>query len=209
MEAVIEPYRINVNKSMNEVLAYSPLDLKKSDGELNSPLGNLMADALMELANPIFQKRTGKSIDIVLLNYGGIRSSISGGNITTRTAYELMPFENEVVIAKLDGAAIREMVRYLIDSGAAHPLAGIELQLDGNNSIKKMLIQGKPLVENEIYYVATHDYLVQGGDNMTFFSKAQEVTNIDYKVRNLLIDYFREQDTIAPVRDNRYLRIQQ
>ncbi|NJW51469.1 5'-nucleotidase C-terminal domain-containing protein [Salinimicrobium oceani] len=202
----IEPYRENIEKEMNLVLSYAPVDLTKSEGELNTAIGNMMADAVMELGNPIFTKRTGKTIDIVLLNYGGIRSSIGKGEITTRTAYEVMPFENELVIAHLKGEDVREMVRYLIDDGSAHPVAGIELEIGEDNTIKKMLIQGKPLNDEQLYFVATHDYLLQGGDNMTFFSNAQEVTPLNYKIRNILIDYFRQYDTIAPVRDQRFIR---
>jgi 2',3'-cyclic-nucleotide 2'-phosphodiesterase (5'-nucleotidase family) len=32
-------------------------------------------------------------MDIVLLNHGGIRSIIPKGEVTTRTAFEIMPFE--------------------------------------------------------------------------------------------------------------------
>lgn len=207
IQAFIAPYKAHIDREMNEVLAYVPYDLTKTEGELNTAIGNLMADALMELSNPVFNSRTGKNIDIVLLNFGGIRSSISKGNITTRTAFQVMPFENEVVVAKMKGEHVREMIRYLIDSGSAHPVAGIELQLEEDNSIRKVLIQGEPLEDGSPYYVATNDYLLQGGDNMTFFSYAEEVTNLDYKIRNLLIDYFRKNDTIKPVRDNRFIRI--
>lgn len=207
MSEFIRPYKEHIDREMNQVLSYSTFDLTKSDGELNTAIGNMMADAVMELSNPVFQNRTGRAIDIVLLNHGGIRSSISKGAVTTRTAYQVMPFENEVVVAKLKGEHIREMVQYLIDSGAAHPVAGIELEIGQDNSINKVLIQGEPLEDERDYFVATNDYLLKGGDNMVFFSNATEVTNLDYKIRNLLIDYFGKKDTIAPVRDNRFIRI--
>ena len=208
LSAFIEPYKEHIDREMNAVLAYTPTDLKKTDGELNTAIGNLMADAVMELSDQVFKARTGNSIDLVLLNHGGIRSSISRGNITTRTAYQVMPFENEVVVAALKGEHVRELVRYLIDSGSAHPVAGLELLINANNVIEKMLIQGEPLQEEKIYYVATNDYLYQGGDNMSFFSKATDATGLDYKIRNVLIDYFRAQDTIAPIRDQRFIRLE-
>ncbi len=127
--AFIKPYKENIDREMNMVLAYVPWDMTKNDGELNTAIGNMMADAVMELSNPVFKKRTGNSIDIVLLNHGGIRSAISKGNITTRTAFQVMPFENEVVVAKMKGEHIREMITYLIDAGSAHPVAGIQLEI--------------------------------------------------------------------------------
>ena len=208
LEMFIEPYKLNIDREMDQILAYVPYNLTKTDGELNTALGNLMADALMKLSNPIFEKRTGENIDVVLLNFGGIRSSIARGNVTTRTAFEVMPFENEVVVATLKGEAIRDMIHYLIDSGNAHPVAGIELQLEADNSIKKVLIQGEPIKNDKTYNVATSDYLLQGGDNMVFFLKARKVTPLDYKIRNLLIDYFKQKDTLTPVKDQRFIKIE-
>lgn len=203
----ITPYKEHIDREMNAVLAYTPYNLQKTDGELNTAIGNMMADAVMELASPVFEERTGKSIDAVLLNHGGIRSSVNKGEITTRTAFQVMPFENEVVVAEMKGTHINEMITYLLDAGTAHPVAGLELEIDSENKIRKVLIQGEPIVKEKSYYVATNDYLYNGGDNMVFFSRAVSVTSLDYKIRNLLIDYFREKDTIAPVRDQRFIRI--
>lgn len=206
IQAFIAPYKKHIAQEMDSVLAFAPESLDKTNGELNSAIGNMMADAVMELANPVFKNRSGNSIDVVLLNYGGIRSSVSKGPITTRTAYELMPFENEVVVATLSGKAINDMISYLAEAHVAHPISGMQLILNQDNSVKKILIQGEPLEENKIYYVATNDYLYNGGDEMYFFSQAQNVMNLDYKIRNILIDYFKKKDSISPVIDNRFIR---
>ncbi len=206
ISAFIAPYKKRIAQEMDSVLAYAPNNLSKTNGTLNTAIGNMMADAVMEMSNPIFKARTGNNLDMVLLNHGGIRSSINEGEVTTRTAYQLMPFENEVVVAHLKGEQIKEIVNYLIEGQTAHPIAGMELVLNGNNEIQKAFIQGKPIQDDEIYYVATNDYLYEGGDNMIFFSKSQDVTGLDYKIRNLLIDYFSLKDTIAPVVDQRFIK---
>lgn len=206
IEDFILPYKKKIDKEMDAVLAYAPYDLVKTDGDLNTAIGNMMADAVMELANPVFEGRTGKSIDIVLLNFGGIRSALNRGNVTTRTAFQIMPFENQVLVAEMPGEKVDDLVHFLIDSGTAHPVAGIELVVNENNAIEKILIQGKPLDKDQTYYVATNDYLYNGGDNMNFF-KGTEGYDLDYKIRNLLIDFFKKYDTIAPVIDQRFIRI--
>ena len=206
IDAFISPYKEHIDQEMSAVLAYAPKDLVKTEGELNTAIGNMMADAVMELANPVFKSRTGNTIDIVLLNYGGIRSSLNHGDVTTRSAYQIMPFENQVIVAKMSGSKIDELVHFLIDAGTAHPVAGIELAVNSNNALQKILIQGQPLDKNKSYYVATNDYLYNGGDNMTFFS-GTESFDLDYKLRNVLIDYFTKHDTIAPVTDQRFIRI--
>jgi 2',3'-cyclic-nucleotide 2'-phosphodiesterase (5'-nucleotidase family) len=57
-------------------------------------------------------------------------------------------------------------------------------------------VQGKPLELDKTYYVVTSDYLSNGGDNMTFFKKGTHRYDIDYKLRNIIIDYFKEVDTL-------------
>ena len=47
----IEPYRLNVNKNLDSVLAFSVDTYSKNDGELNTAIGNLMADAVFKEAN--------------------------------------------------------------------------------------------------------------------------------------------------------------
>ena len=209
LDAFVAPYKERIAQEMDSILAYAPNNLSKTEGELNTAIGNMMADAVMELSNPVFESRTGKSIDMVLLNHGGIRSPVNKGKVTTRTAYQIMPFENEVLVAELKGEQIKEIIEFLIKGSTAHPIAGMELHIDSNNEIIKASIQGKPIEDDKIYHVATNDYLYEGGDNMIFFSKARDVTETDYKIRSLLIDYFQKKDTINPVVDQRFIRINQ
>ena len=204
----ILPYHNHVDKMLDSTLAYASLDISKTDGFYNTTAGNLMADIILEQAAPIFKSRTGKNLDFVLLNHGGIRSSISKGKVSARTAFEVMPFENNTVVVELKGQSVKEMLDYLIRSKRAHPIAGIQLVLNKDDSIKSLTIQGVPFDEKKSYYVATSDYLVSGGDDMVFFKDAMEVTDIDYMIRNALIDYFTKVDTLAPKVDLRYYKIE-
>ncbi len=61
-------------------------------------------------------------------------------------------------------------------------------------------------MDDSTYYIATSDYLFYGGDNMKFFNGAVNSIPSDYKLRNVLIDYFTKTDTIRSQRDNRYTR---
>ncbi len=208
IENFIKPYSAHINRTLDSILAYNPIDLDKNDGELNTAIGNLMADAVMEQANKIFKSRTGNSIDIVLLNHGGIRSSIPQGPVTTRTAYKIMPFENEVVIAELTGKKVQEMVKYLENNRTAHPVSGIDILLNKDYDLVHAKISGRDIDPDKNYFVATSDYLQQGGDNMIFFKDPVNLYRLDYKLRNLFIDYFSITDTILTRRDNRYIRQQ-
>ena len=192
----IKPYRENINKDLDSVISFTNVTLDKSKGEWQSNIGNFMADACMELATPIFLKQQNKQIDIVLLNSGGIRSIIPKGNITKRNAFEVMPFENSLIVVALKGNEIMAMVNHIIKEKKPHPLNGLQIFLNKENTIAKVLFKNKEIERNQIYYVATNDYLANGGDNMTFFLKNEGTFDLNYKIRNVLIDYFIKYKTI-------------
>lgn len=209
VEDIINPYKLNLDKTMNQVLSFSVDNYSKNDGDYNTAIGNLMADAIFELTNPVFKLRTGKNIDMVLLNHGGIRSILPKGNITTKTAYKLMPFENSVVVVALKGSVVLEMTNYLKVSDKAHPISGLELVINADNSYQKIQISNRDVDLEKIYFVATNDYLYKGGDQMEFFKKSDTLYELNYKIRNVLLDYFSINDTLNPKIDQRFIKLKQ
>lgn len=206
IETYVQPYRNRINQVLDSTLAYAPKTLTKEDGKYNTSAGNLMADIVLQAADPIFKSRTNNEIDFVLLNHGGIRSIISKGNVTARNAYEVMPFENSIVVVELSGHLVIELVNFVKNSGRAHPIAGMQIVLRKDNEVASIKIQGKSLHEEQIYYVATHNYLVRGGDDMVFFKDAKNPINTDYLIRNAMIDYFTKVDTLKAIVDDRFYK---
>ncbi|GAL65736.1 5'-nucleotidase C-terminal domain-containing protein [Jejuia pallidilutea] len=205
IEAFIAPYRDRIERDLDSVLAYAVDTYSKSDGELNTAIGNLMADIVLSEGNKIFNKRTGENIDVVILNYGGIRAEIPKGPVSARTAYNVMPFENEIVVAGLKGEKINEAINYLVSRKSANPIAGLNIVVDKDYNLVSAKINNKAIDYNKTYYFATSDYLYNRGDNMTFFQPNEELHEINYKIRNAMIDYFKKTDTINPVIDNRFI----
>ena len=196
----VKPYSDNINKDLNSVLAYCPETQDKSKGTWQSNIGNLLAEITFELGNPVFQKRENKTIDVCLLNHGGIRAVIPKGDVTTRTAFEVMPFENSLIIVGLTGKEIKTLAEYIIKEKKPHPLYGMKIYIDKNTlAINKIEINDKPLDENQLYYVGTSDYLANGGDNMTFFKESKIKFDMEYKLRNMMIDYFKKVDSIPNI----------
>ncbi len=203
VENIIKPYREKVEKEMTTVISYSPINLNRTDGDLESSLGNLMADLSYERANPVFNLRTGKNIDFAMFNYGGIRAGISKGDITNENAFNLMPFENSLVVAELTSEKIKELTDYLIAENKAHPLSK-QFNLMVTEKGYDLKINNAPLDNSKTYFVLTSDYLQNGGDNMNFFKNPINLYKLDYKVRNAIIDYFKETDTIKVNLDGRF-----
>lgn len=207
IERFIKPYRTHLNATLDSVLAYSVDTYSKRDGEYNTAIGNMMADAVYEQANKVFNMRTGNTIDFVLLNHGGIRSIISKGEITLRTAYEVMPFENSVVVVNMPGEKVQELLNYLSKAKRAHPISQLSIVLDKEGNLNSANLRGEPIDPGKSYFVATNDYLYNGGDRMTFFQPNDGLEVLDYKIRNVLIDHFMKIDTLNPVIDDRFIQL--
>ena len=200
IQKFITPYKKHINKDLDSVLAYNPITQDKSKGVWETNIGNLFASTTLELSQPIFRKRENKTIDFCMLNHGGIRAIIPAGNVTSRTAYEIMPFENSIMIVGLTGKEVLDLANYVLTEKKPHPLEGIVINTNKEYSkITSIKINNIPLDENKLYYVATSDYLANGGDNMTFFKNSTIKFDLDYKLRNLFIDYFKKVDTIPNI----------
>ncbi|MCR4030035.1 MULTISPECIES: 5'-nucleotidase C-terminal domain-containing protein [Flavobacterium] len=196
IEAFIKPYRDHINQDLDNVLAYCPETLDKSTGKWQTSIGSLLADVCLQKGNTVFKSRENKDIDLCLLNHGGIRAILPKGNVTTRTAFEIMPFENNLVVIALKGEQIQDIAAYIIKEKKPQPLSGMTFTITKDNTAKNIMVQGKPLDLNKTYYVATNDYLANGGDSMTFFAKGTQKFDLNYKLRNVLIDYFKDVDTV-------------
>lgn len=201
----IAPYKEKMIAEINTVLSYAPKDLTRTDGKLESTLGNLLADLTFKRANPIFKKQTGKNIDFSMFNFGGIRAGIPAGNVSNKNAFELMPFDNILVVVELSGQKVEALIAYLIKSNTAHPLSkNIALTITKNGY--QLYINNKKFDNNKSYFVLTSDYLQSGGDNMTFFKNPIQRVSLEYKMRDAIVDYFKSVDTLKSSLDQRFKR---
>ncbi|UOH77279.1 5'-nucleotidase C-terminal domain-containing protein [Ornithobacterium rhinotracheale] len=199
---IIAPYKKQLDQEMDQVLTYNPYDLRKG---MNANLSNLLADQLLEAGNKIFQKKYHHDIDVALLNAGGIRRTFTPGNITVRSIFELMPFENEAVVVKLNGKDFLKMIDYLKEHRKkGHPIAGLSFSLDAPD-LNIMLSNNRKFDVNKSYWVITNDYLQKGGDGMTFLTQPEEIIKINEKLRDIFIQEFKANDTLQINNNPRYL----
>lgn len=200
VENFILPFRNHITNDLNQVLAFNPIDQDKSIGVWETNIGNLLAQATFELSYPIFLKLNQKKLDGCILNHGGIRAIIPKGNVTTKTAFNVMPFENSVVIVALTGNELKNLANYIIAEKKPHPLYGIVIYTDNEaKRILKIEMNDQIVEDEKTYYIATSDYLANGGDNMLFLKESSTKYTLDYKLRNLFIDYFTKIDTLPNI----------
>lgn len=191
--------------------------------ESESPLGNIVADALRESV----------SADFALMNGGGVRAPIEAGKITFASVFRTLPFENAVVTVDLTG---RELVRLLrvATSGARglpsvsglklkllddlHQAKGEDLNGDGRietwefNMLREVTdSDGHPLEPDHLYKLATVDFLTSGGDDLEWpFSKVgSERFHLEGgpTMRDALLQYLKGHSPLSEVRLGRFERV--
>jgi 2',3'-cyclic-nucleotide 2'-phosphodiesterase (5'-nucleotidase family) len=197
--AMIAPYKTRLDSLMNVDIIYAEGEFRKDQPE--GSLGNMVCDVLMRYA-----KKQGYSPDLCLMNNGGLRIPvIYKGSVSVRTIYELMPFENQLLLLKIKGSKMQELLETIAATGGA-PVAGIKMEID-NRSISSLTIQGKPFDVSKEYWVLTSDYLANGGDKADALKDPLEVKDFNKLIRDVLIETLAAMDTegahLVPITDGR------
>lgn len=164
--ALIAPYTEKLNAIMLSGLA--PLSGELKLGKPESTLGNWITDVLQRYIT----ETKGIKCDFTLSNYGGVRSNfIKQDSLRVGMIFELLPFDNELLVLDLKGSDIEALVRYTAKSGFWPVSKGINI-LQTDNKIEWIKIQGQPLVPEQTYRVQMIDYVANGGDGTAFLATA-------------------------------------
>ena len=198
----INPYKKVHDEQMYIVLAKSEDALIKADVE--STLGNFFCDAVLFETKKILG-RDSLILNAAVFNKGGLRNSLPKGNITVGNIFELMPFDNEVVLLKLSGEQFKDMLDKICEKGGL-PVGGIRMVMKGNKPFD-VFVNNEVFDEKKDYWVVTSDYLANGGDSYTFFKNAKERKIMNVLLRNMIINYCEDitklGKTIKPQLDGR------
>ena len=188
---IIKPYKNSLDSSMNEVLAISELEM--TTGSPEGLLGNFVCDLSLEIGNEYFEKIYKDKADFVILNNGGLRTFLPKGEVTRRKCYEIMPFENELVVVTLSAKNANELFGYIAKKSVkvgsrkqGVPISGNVKVLLNDKFPKDIYINESPFVGKQ-YKVITTDYLANGGDNMSFFKNPINRQKLGIKLRDAII----------------------
>ena len=183
-EAMIAPYRTQVSAKMNEIIGTATTELRKANYE--SPLGNFVVDLMLEQTN----KMVDMPVDMAQTTNGGLRVPIPAGPVNVGNIFELMPFENEVIILTLDGPTTQELFDFAAKTGIS-PIANATYTVQ-NGKATDVKIGGKPLDTSRNYTIVTSDYLAGGGDNMVMFKKAIKSEKVGIMMRDMILKHIKE-----------------
>ena len=175
-----------------------------------SPLGNLIADAMREAVGT----------DFALMNAGGIRAELREGELTYSDMFEVSPFDNYPTIVKLTGAEIAELLN-LTSTGerGIMQVSGLRYTYDAaidkekpfpqrRRLVSVTLPNGQPLDPAREYTVAMPDFIAGGGDGSEpLMSRlGRDKINVLQKqsIRDLVIEVLAKRGKpIQPVMEGR------
>jgi 2',3'-cyclic-nucleotide 2'-phosphodiesterase (5'-nucleotidase family) len=185
-EALIAPYRQQVNQKMNEVIGRATTELNGRTGKVETNLGNFVADLQQAQA----ARLTGKPVDMGVITRGGLRAVIPQGEVKVGDIFEVMPFENELLVLTLSGQTVQQMFQYAAEkknlsvSNATYTIR--------NNIPEDIRIGGRPFDLQRTYTIAISDYLAYGGDDMNFLKNALRTDKAGILLREAIIRQIRD-----------------
>ncbi|MFM2135793.1 MAG: hypothetical protein RL021_1193, partial [Bacteroidota bacterium] len=140
------PYREQLEKQMKEVLCTSAVAMEK--GTPDGALGNFVADVCLEMGNRrLNESGIGSNLtaDVVILNNGGLRRPIPAGPVCLGDFYEVMPFENQLVVLTCNGRLLQQICEFIASKGGT-PVSGMGFIIGvTNDKPLKVNIKGLPL----------------------------------------------------------------
>ena len=177
---IIKPYSDSVNKLMNVVIGYNQSPLEKRRQQ--NTLGFFMTDAFLEMA----RQKVDAKVDAAFMNAGGIRlPDLPAGAVTQGKIYELMPFDNLMVLLIVKGSLLKEYLDTLAANDGIIE-SGITMQIV-NKTAQQVMIGAKPLDLNAEYIIAHSDYVA---NNSSLLKGLRRTTN-GYLLRDAILDYIK------------------
>lgn len=201
----IQPYKQKMERLMQDTLGFSEQLLDKDRrGGTQSKLGNFMADLLLQHGRNTLDKK----IDISLANAGGLRTTLPMGPITLGKVYEVMPFDNTVMVLEVTTAQIDSLVQMAV-AGKDVLFGGMRIEVDETGK-PQVWVGSTPLQADRTYKLITSDYLATGGSSMSFLRSSKVLNNTGLFIRDFMADYIRAEHKagrrINPTLDDRFIR---
>lgn len=186
IKAYIQPFKDSLDKEMKQIIGHAKQRLNK--GMPESLLTNFTADLLLEESIKTAKSESLEVPDIAIINHKGLRTIIDEGPITVEKIYQLMPFENKLVLVTLSKDQLVELFNYMASVGG-DGLSGATFTIKDGKA-QNIKVNGKALTKAN-YIIATNDYLAKGGDKFTIFTKALSQKETHAKLRDLIIDHIK------------------
>jgi 2',3'-cyclic-nucleotide 2'-phosphodiesterase (5'-nucleotidase family) len=155
-----------------------------------SKLSNLLADILIWVAKDFDEKPV-----ISVYNMGGIRASLSKGDVTIGNVIDVAPFENKLCFMTLKGSQVTTLFEQIAARGGEGVNNAVRAVISKDNKLVSLKINGEEVNPDADYRVATIDYLADGNDGLPVLKSGTNRKMLIDKSNNLrfvIMDFFRE-----------------
>lgn len=181
-QRLVDFYEKEAKPRADRVIGTIPTDLKREafpGGD--SPLGDVIADAMLFTTRPP-NEAAGQ---IALMNPGGVRADLKGGDVTYGSAYTVQPFGNQVVTVSLTGQQIIDLLEQQWknpDKTTVLAPSGITYSYDPNGAPNRKVVRDsvkigdQPINPVAKYRVTTNNFLAAGGDGFSVFTQSTDLT---------------------------------
>ena len=194
-DEVLAKYRATMQDQLCEVLGYATEDMIVCRPECN--MVNWTADALLAKAKQYCPQR----VDMSLVNIGGVRCNWTKGELTRGNVFELMPFDNELVVVTLKGTDLLDLCQVFAQVGG-EGVAGLRMAAEDKQLINAT-IDGNEIVPEGLYTIATSDYLSGGKDKLTPLTNRVDIWYSHLRIRDLYMEYIHEHPQVVAAVDGR------
>jgi len=187
----LQTYVDKVDSMLSEVIGHAEETFFYSKvRERETALGDLIADSMLW-----YTKNMG--VDFAIQNGGGIRADLFEGQITMQSLYEILPFDNSVVVVTLKGSDLQSLFDFIatISGGrGAFPQVSKGLSFTINRvtgRCENIRVNGDPIDPGRTYKIATNSYLANGGDGYKIFLNAVGRYDTSMFQRDVFIQYIK------------------
>jgi 2',3'-cyclic-nucleotide 2'-phosphodiesterase (5'-nucleotidase family) len=183
----IAPYAAKIKASFGQPLVKAPQGLFRGRPGEENLLGYWVADVMRDSA----QNAIGMPVRFAITNSGGLRANLRPGQLKVEDIYELMPFENELVVIELTGAQVIQVVREGLLHRGGEPCSGVLVKVQGppaKATLRVTWADGRPIDPTEVVKVATSDYLYGGGDFIPTLKQGRKLITTGLTLRQILLD---------------------
>ena len=194
-EIELSKYRDSISKEMDKIINHCLISMEVGCPE--GLLGNFISDLSILYVRKNFPEKEFNP-DFCILNNGGFRSSLNKGSITIGDIFQIMPFDNHLLILEIKGEEMNDLIKYIKDKSTINisrksgvPLSGIRLKISGDK-VSRCMVSNKMYDPLKTYKVLTTNYLASGGDDMVFFKSCKTVLNTKLLLRDVIIRYVEE-----------------
>lgn len=213
MTELIHHYQVQSDQIANRILGQLSGDLPRDlshDGD--SLLGKVVTDAQLYAASASNQG----AAQIALTNSGGIRAPLMAGQISYNDIYTVQPFSNQLVTKTLTGQQIKNLLEQQWQADRTRIMAvshGFYYQWDDSKPMgskvvaSSMKLNNRKLDMQAKYRVVANEFLAEGGDNFTEFTKGTHPIYSSVLDNESLMKYVQKHSPLAVPSDSRIKRI--